>query len=193
MDRCGNLTFEAVGYHQRWYHAATGRKMWSYKPKGVEAYPFFLGWRAEPDVVILTEGQWDAATVWGALGGWSDGYGAMDARRVAVAGLRGASGIEPALAALGPWLRRFRPRVMLLADADEAGTRWRSPVWKDRRKPRPVSLVERVAALVDPAPVRVAWLRDKARAGKDFNDWWRERRTSPGALMQWIERMLKDD
>lgn len=191
MDRSGSLTFEQAGYHQRWYDARSERKMWSYRPKGLEAYPFVLGWRvAGPEVCILTEGQWDACTLWGALGGWDDYPGPLDGRRVTVAGLRGASGIEPALAALGPWLRRHRPHVVLLADADKAGARWRTVLKPGKERFAHVSLAERVARLVEPSTVRLAYLRDKAGHGKDFNDWWKDRRACAHDVAAWLERML---
>lgn len=155
------------GIHGRWM-TDDGRKMWSYLPcmkwskQETCALPFVLGRPGAP-VWVVTEGQWDAATVYGMLGGFGD-HPALD---VMVFGIRGASGINIFMAHWAPMIRKFKPTIVLLPDADAAAKGWT----EDQRKqagtlPR-WSFARRLRAVFK---VDVVWM--KCPAHKDINDWW---------------------
>lgn len=199
-----------VGYHQRFW--ADGAKQWVYVPHRpresewrregfaaqledyaatqpdtrslVPALPFFLG-SLEPEWVCITEGQWDAITLAGAVGYFEDAWAE---RRVAWLGVRGASGMEVLLAYWGAWLARWRPRVWLLCDADAAGRKWiergRSGVPGGVAPP---TISERIEAAGARA-VKVSVLRPAAAAahGKDFNDWWRSVKPTRAQIENWL-------
>lgn len=200
-----------VGYHQRFW--LEGRKQWVYVPSRpkhpercqgftaelaewaetqpadrslVPALPFFLG-SLEPTLVCVLEGQWDAITLAGALGYFDDCW---EGRRVAFLGVRGASGLDVLLAYWGPWLRRWAPRVWLLADADKAGRSW-----IERERPAvPGGVAMPTAAeklhAAGASAVKVSVLRPATAAehGKDFNDWWRSVQPTREQMERWLRR-----
>lgn len=200
-----------VGYHQRFW--IDGAKQWVYVPHRpkesawrregfaaqledyaatqpedrslVPALPFFLG-SLEPEWVCITEGQWDAITLAGAVGYFDDSWGD---RRVAFFGVRGVSGIEVLLTYWSAWLAQWRPRVWLLCDADNAGRKWRE---RDRSGVpggvAPPTLAERLEA-AGARSVKVSVLRSAAVAetGKDFNDWWRVVRPTRWQIENWLK------
>ena len=155
------------GVHSRWCDD-DGRKMWSYRPnikwdkQATVALPFVLGSVKAP-VWVITEGQWDAATIFGMIGGYSD-YPELQA---AVFGIRGASGVGVFMSHYAPLLRRIKPVIVLIPDADDAAKGWTEdrrahagalPVWSFAHKLREIFKIE------------VRWM--KCTAHKDINDWW---------------------
>ncbi len=110
-----------IGYHQRQKpETPSARASWRFVPAGVPSLPFTLGDVTTADGIVITEGQWDAATLAGSAG-WLD-EGKVDIPKgVAVVGLRGA----------GSWrqfVERFtlsrKARVLLIPDNDDAGLCW---------------------------------------------------------------------
>ena len=99
VERVGEGLRVMHGWHGRWF-PKEGGKAWNYRPnmkrddQAIAALPFVLGSVTMP-IWIVCEGQWDAATVYGLLGGF-DEVMAVDA---CVFGIRGASGIDVFLAA----------------------------------------------------------------------------------------------
>lgn len=124
-DREGLRT---IGMHNRWI-SDSGEKFWAYRPcmkwdkAGIVAAPFVMG-SMDSTLWILTEGQWDAVTVWGLLGGFEDNM-YIDA---AVFGLRGAKGRSVFMELYKREIRKCRGSLLLLPDADTAGLGWTEPV-----------------------------------------------------------------
>jgi len=188
----GGLYAEPVGYHQPFEmwdkELRKARKSYIYVPyepapekqktnfqrflRGtVPPYPFFLGSR-KPRLLVVFEGQWDAATFFFcALSEHGDSL--RDPAYVgglpwAVVGLRGVQSVEAALEVLGPYLRSANPDVWIWPDNDAAGSallanvEGKAPCFRDRVRVATwgkvvVSKVPRVEC----APGRFA---------KDFND-----------------------
>jgi hypothetical protein len=111
-----------VGYHVR-FRSLKGDLTWNFVPRGITAYPFYMGSPKSPKIII-TEGQWDAITLAGSAG-WLDRHEAWP-EDVAVIGIRGASGTTTFLNAMGGMLKESRPQVLVIRDGDEAGGRWRT-------------------------------------------------------------------
>lgn len=111
-----------VGYHVR-FKNLTGDPTWNFIPKGITAYPFYLGSPKAPRIII-TEGQWDAITLAGSAG-WLDRHEAWP-EEVAVFGIRGAQGHKAFLEAMAETLKETRPEVLVIRDHDEAGDKWRT-------------------------------------------------------------------
>jgi len=162
--------YSVVGLHERWIDEKEGKKNWSYRPclkwDKVEtaAFPFRLGSLQAP-LWIITEGQWDAATVYGLIGGFSE-HMQIEAF---VVGIRGASGIDLFLSAYDLELRSIKPKIVLMPDRDAAAKRWTEdqkekagalPKWSLSRKIREVY------------GLSVHWL--KTRRSKDVNDAYKE-------------------
>jgi len=148
--------------------------------------PFVLG---NPDnaprLVIFTEGQWDAITIWGALGGFEDCAPCDLLSQTVVLGIRGVEGVDACLSHWGRWLRQHQPAVWILADNDAAGRKWDTP---DRPpgRPRAVSFVDRLHhAGLD----RVVVSRIDPAYGKDFNDYYRAARPEIEPCWAWAESL----
>lgn len=178
--------WQIVGIHERWI-AEDGGKMWSYRPNAkwdkreTCALPFVLG-NPVSSVWIVAEGQWDAATIYGMLGGF-DEFPAIEAF---VVGIRGASGVNVFLSHYAKLLRSVRPAVVLFPDADGAAKGWTEdarkhagalPSWSFARKLREIFNLD------------VAWL--KCPAHKDINDWWRYGSLTAEQLVSAIMGVLK--
>lgn len=206
-----------VGYHQRF--EIRGEKSWVYVPylkppedcrsafqrqlraealaagaaddggALVPGLPFVLPGGAECTTLVITEGQWDAITFAGACGwfdsdtAWPEGHWVM--------GARGSNGADTLLAYWGPWLKRWRPRVLVLADNDDAGLWWdhahmageREP-WTGAWEPGVMpSFKEKLLAIGCP---QVEVRRVNAAHGKDFNDYWKAKRPTPAAMAKWL-------
>ena len=159
--------WSVCGVHGLWF-TEDGRKMWSYRPnmkwdkQATVALPFVLGSVKSP-VWVITEGQWDAATIYGMIGGFSD-YPQLQA---AVFGIRGASGVGVFMSHYATMLRRIKPVIVLIPDADDAAKGWTEdrrkhagalPMWSFARKMREIFKLD------------VKWM--KCPAHKDINDWW---------------------
>ena len=132
-EKEGSAVLVPCGYHQRYFNFNEGKDYWDWRFRPSEAldgvscrpYPFVLGDLTDPAVVVIHEGQWDAATWWGAAGLFD---GADLGESVVCFGLRGARSIDLFLSVYGAWLAEVRPRVWLINDADEAGREFHSPV-----------------------------------------------------------------
>lgn len=179
-----------VGYHQRWtFNDARSWLYVPYPPKKITGpfqrvleglgqkchpYPFVIGKLQDPSIVVILEGQWDAVSFHTAAGGEDfDGL---------VFGIRGANSITPFLAAWGPWLRRRRPRVWMIGDADKAGRRWQHAEHRPGHWPE-WSFLDRIRAM---EPDRLAITFSKR--GKDFNDYYREKYPTPDQMEAWMAK-----
>lgn len=154
----------------------------------VPPLPFVAGSLVGVKVVIICEGQWDALTLCGALGGLNvDGEGL---KGVAIFGVRGVSGTRVMLAYWGAWLRSVRPAVWLLPDNDGAktGSLWYPPGRVADRKPGRAYFSEQLSAL-GARRVVVTPLRPEAGTGKDFNDYYRIAKPDTGAMWAWMETL----
>lgn len=154
----------------------------------VPPLPFVVGSLVAPQLVIICEGQWDALTLFGALGGLRvDGEGLPG---VAIFGVRGVSGTRVMLAHWGAWLRAMRPAVWLLPDNDgqKTGAAWYPPARVAERKPGRVYFSEQLVAL-GAKKVVITPLRPEAGTGKDFNDYYRIAKPDTGAMWAWIEKL----
>ena len=206
-DRTVVRDVRAVGYHQRF--VVDGRKSWVYVPywagserlsafqaamreaeskRGrtdadglVPALPFFMGVRDGLRFLVITEGQWDAVTFAGAMG-WLDSDTAWP-EGVTVMGSRGSTGVDTLLAYWGEWLGEWRPPVLVLADNDVAGKKWDEPPKTELGALRPPTFTDKLRA---GGAGKVVVSRVRSAVGKDFNDFWKARRPSRGALVAWL-------
>ncbi len=198
-----------VGYHQR-YEMGEG-KQWIFVPyaiatnkartgfqkrllgyrngydldggaKMIEPMPFVVGDREQPKFVIVTEGQWDALTIYGALGGFEDG----DPIPVCVFGLRGVKNAGHFLRYWGPWLMRLQmakqlSAICIIADRDTAGM----ALVKGRSEPGKLPEPAFKDVLERNLKTRVvcSWLSVRG-VGKDFNDWYKA--LGPTVSEMWV-------
>lgn len=154
----------------------------------VPPLPFVAGSLVAPRLVIICEGQWDALTLFGALGGLNvDGDGLQG---VTIFGVRGAKGTGVFLAHWSAWLRAVRPAVWLLPDNDgeKTGAYWYPPARVAERKPGRVYFSEQLVAL-GAKKVVITALRPAAGTGKDFNDYYRIAKPDTAAMWAWIEKL----
>jgi len=179
----GNLL---LGVHSR-FRPRDGGKAWYYSPSpkrdGLEtvAAPFVLGAEDAP-VWIVTEGQWDAATAYGLLGGFDE---AMDLE-ARVFGLRGSSGFNNFMALYGRAARDAGARVVLVPDVDRAAAIWTEddgPRWSQMRRLRHLYGIEAVALKFKP---------DAQAGGKDLNDFYKARALNSEAFANIINSVLCD-
>jgi hypothetical protein len=114
-----------VGFHARKAGKEGERASWRFMPtekahgRGIPSLPVVFGEIERAGLIVVCEGQWDAASLLVAAG-WSP---QEIPPGVAVVGIRGAQGVRPFIehyAAIWPEHVRF----MLLPDADEAGRSW---------------------------------------------------------------------
>jgi len=153
----------------------------------VPPLPFVAGCVERPRLVVIMEGQWDALTFMGALGGLHvDCGGPAD---IAYFGIRGVSGTRAFLDYWGGWLRVAKPLVWLLPDNDAAktGGDWYPPGRVAERRPGVLYFSERLAWL-GAARVVVTPLRGGS-GGKDFNDYYRAARPDPAAMWRWMAKL----
>jgi hypothetical protein len=165
-----SMKLNAVGYHQVFYHIDSGAKSWMFHPYAkrdrvsCKAYPFVLGSLDTAAVIVIHEGQWDAATWWGAAGFFGDAplgdYG------ICSFGLRGAKSTDLFLSVYGEWLRIHRPKVWLWNDNDAAGEGFHKTTVADNGQPIP-SLTDRLYRLGVPLVVNSCF---DLPGIKDFND-----------------------
>jgi len=138
---------------------AEGRRIWP--------LPFAIGVYDEPERVVILEGQWDALTYYGMLGGFdSCDYGPS----ALVLGLRGASSYRYVLMF---WRRQLEGRkVIIIPDNDKAGSKI---VRRDQDRelaPTRLSFADVCEQICD---VSVRELPD-IEGVKDFNDFWNHKR-----------------
>ena len=144
--------------------------------------PFVLGELDNPELVIITEGQWDALTVWGALGHFNmDGAG-LDIP-TAVFGIRGAEGVDCFLSYYAEWLSEVKPKCWVLADNDVAGKRWFKPAMMT--KPSFISQLKQAGC----SKVVATALKCTTPDNTDFNDYFREKQPNIGDMLTWMHRL----
>lgn len=217
MRRPGEAVLGPVGYHQKFFNVTTMESGWKFVPsmprkrrewwshfeeacaaeheaRGLEPeaamvppLPFVVGQVVRPRLLVILEGQWDALTMYGALGNL-DPDGGLALPDVAVMGVRGAKGTAVLLAHWGAWLRAVRPVVWLLPDADEAAKLWVPPARALERRPGVAYFSEQLS-WAGAARVVATPLRPTAGVGKDFNDYYRAARPQPQAMWQWMETL----
>lgn len=193
-----NLELFPAGYHQRWIHEQDGKqkKDWQFLPNiprkfstdfqkalyaeqnRVTPFPFVLGDLDAPKNIIITEGQWDAATIYGAAGWFNDAAEPS----TAVFGLRGAQSVEVFLAFYGKWMSGIKPNVFLLPDNDAAGRKWVEKEENNKILPVP-TFAQRLRAW---GAKRVIHRSIDPRFGKDFNDYYQARTPEPAAIIDWL-------
>lgn len=202
----------AIGYHQRWWRGAEKNWVyvpwWAEADEGrvladwraemvaaelargadrseglVPALPFFCGgWRGVR-LLVISEGQWDAATFAGAMGWMGEGAWPVE---VAVMGARGATGVDTLLAYWADWLRHEAPEVLVLADNDKAGRKWDTP---EPTEPGVLGSPTFAQKLEAAGAARVVISRVRPEIGKDFNDYWKARRPGAAALHSWLQSL----
>jgi len=156
----------------------------------VPPLPFVLGAPDDARVWALCEGEWDAISLYGALGGFEDSPGFPP---VAVFGIRGAaSGQDAFLRAWVTLLRQVRPHVWLIADNDRAGASWGGTVAAPAEPsgvPAPPTFAERIRHLLGAGPgVKIS--RVTTPGCKDFNDVWKAVRPTQAQLVQSIQKLF---
>ena len=119
---------EQIGWHVRLKPKQAGDKAsWRFDPsesehgRGIPSLPFILGDFSTAQLLVITEGQWDAIT-FAHVAGWLSHDTAWP-QSVCVLGIRGAQGVAPFFDHYAPhWLTK--PKCLLLPDNDSAGTTW---------------------------------------------------------------------
>lgn len=191
-----------VGYHQRWIHAdrKSGERVkdWLFYPtpkepnrfstlyqrsifeerRRVYPFPFVLGCMDSPRNVIVTEGQWDAISVYGAAGWFNDAAPV----NTAVFGLRGSQSIEVFLSHYGRWMRDCKPNILLLPDNDAAGRAWIEQPESNQIIEKP-TFADRLRGW---GAARVTHRSIDPKYGKDFNDYWKARKPGVNAVLDWL-------
>jgi len=154
----------------------------------VPALPFVLGSLTTANMVGVVEGEWDAVTFFGACGGFLDCYDG----RLAVFGIRGASGTDALLGYYQTWLTMTAPMVLVLADNDKAGRAWIGDNKANAGQPRPVTFAEQLKR-AGCSKVVLGVLRADAGLGKDFNDYFKTARPSPQDMAAWLNTVFTGD
>ena len=151
----------------------------------VPPLPFVLGDPSRAKLWIITEGQWDAITLWGVLGGFEDPDVCAD---VAILGVRGVSGASCLLRYFYKALNRYKPQVWIFADNDKASWKWDNKgfVSHDGRLP-PVCFVDQLKLVLNDRAARIPVTRIKPELGKDANDWFKTGRLTRDVLLTLME------
>lgn len=155
----------------------------------VPPLPFVAGCLVRPRLVVILEGQWDALTMLGALGGLSmDVQGPAD---IAYFGIRGVNGTQAFVDYWGGWIREVRPLVWLLPDNDGAktGGQWFPPARVAERKQGVVYLSERLSFMGASRVVVTPLRTDAGTGGKDFNDYFKAAQPDVAAMWRWMETL----
>jgi hypothetical protein len=186
-----------TGYHQQWLQVIDGvrKKDWLFIPhvprkastdfqralmveeNRTTPFPFVLGEQTTRPNVIITEGQWDAISIYGAAGWFSAPPAA------AVFGLRGAQSVEVFLAFYGRWIRATRPSILLLPDNDAAGRKWIDREDDNKIIPKP-TFAERLQAW---GARSVVFRSIDPKYGKDFNDYYKARQPAAADIIEWLQ------
>ena len=187
-------SYQPVGYHQRWFDTRHG-PVWTYVPhkpnkprsefqkslnelgRTIPALPFVVGPLADASLAIVTEGQWDAATVYYAMGGETNAV---------VFGMRGAASVEVFLSAYKAWIKERAPTVLVIADNDATGRRWIAPEGKPNHHRNP-TFCERLKAAG--ASKVIGTCVAEGDYGKDFNDLYRSKRPNPAEMTDWLDSL----
>lgn len=196
-----------LGYHQRYRYNAD--KGWLYVPSKlkkpprsqletqlaaryadwpegqriVPPLPFVVGDLAAPKLVVILEGQWDALTAYGALGGFVD----ADPMAVAVFGLRGCGTQDWFFKGWGAWLSRRAldglEGVWVLGDGDAGGERvYRSQhVTGQPEQPSFANIMRR--------NIRTKVVAGRIQKYNDFNDYYKARKPEPEQLWEMLTKL----
>ncbi|VGO17594.1 hypothetical protein PDESU_06192 [Pontiella desulfatans] len=140
------------------------------------AYPFVLGNLDNPRLVVVLEGQFDAASFALAFGWLEHGF----PPGVSVVGLRGVQSQSVFLSAYGMWLRKNKPFVWIIGDNDDAGR------LLDKRDASNAIDVE--PTFLDRLRAQGCTVRAELigyEGAKDFNDVWRMAPPSVSTMNKW--------
>lgn len=209
------------GYHQRIW-TSDGGPDWLFVPyrpkqattpllKAIDAWtngtagsvvtplPFVVGNPSTAKLWIIAEGQWDAVTLYGAIGGFEDAF----EMPICVFGIRGAgSGIQAFFAYYAALIRKTRPQFWLFPDNDPASYEWEyryhaagareraeraGKYLKVSELPMP-TFTERLRALVGEA-TKIPVTRIPRSIGKDFNDYWKAKRPTRDQILRQVEAL----
>lgn len=199
-----------IGYHQRIWTEGDG-PAWLYVPYApkkafnpftrqlaehaagasgrlVQPLPFWIGLPpAHAGLWIICEGQWDAITIFGLLGGFEDLFDLP----ICVLGLRGAeAGPSVFLSHYQDLLRRHKPQIWLMPDNDPAGASWdgkgRATVGA---RPRRATFSDQLLELVG-RDRQIPVSRVPAKYGKDFNDYYRAAAPTRQSILAQLERLF---
>lgn len=174
----GKIQTRMVGYHVRHTPTVGKRAQWSFHPnwkkdgQSTPGLPFVIGARlaSEARTIVVTEGQWDAATL-AAAGGWLNGNASWPEHTILFA-TRGVNGWKSLLT----YWQQFLPpsaKFVLCPDADAAGATWVSPGnFRD-------VLVE--------AGHRVRVIQSAIIGAKDINDLHRVSPITQGEVSAWLK------
>lgn len=209
------LPMVPVGYHQRFRMGKDEPPSWVYVPYAIDyakaktpfqkelldhrysmeakpgqtlvpPMPFVIGELDMPKLVIITEGQWDAVTMYGALGGFDDG----DPIPVCVFGLRGVGNPGALLSYWLPWLFRQKLRrnissLWIMADLDGPGRKLLEDTAETGKVPRPSfrKVLEHNTGL----RVVGSFPPDMGGKVKDFNDWYKLAGLTVSEMWQLVE------
>jgi hypothetical protein len=162
----GRNAWGEVGFHMRHKARREGeRAIWTYAPAGIglPGVPLILGNYYGARLVIVCEGEWDAATFAAAAGWLRSPTTWPDA--IAVVGIRGATGWR---AFIEHWRKVWpkRARFLLIPDNDAAGAKWRTEF----------------AGALAPLALSVTVLPPKEGGPKDFNDLHRQQPFTVGEI-----------
>ena len=205
----------AMGYHQRYTmgkekswvfvpyavadektNSAFQHSLWGYRKElGMDAgermvppAPFVIGDLNTPRLVIVTEGQWDAVTLYGALGGFED----TPPEGLCVFGVRGVGNAHLMLSYWAGWIRGHMMKssikgLWILADADESGQALIHGKALPGKLPQPCFADVVRHNFPD---LRVVTGSVQAAPGqKDFNDYYRNETPSIGQMWDLMDRL----
>jgi hypothetical protein len=147
--------------------------------------PFVLGDVADPagvDLVVVMEGQWDALTLWGAMG-YLHPDGLDCGLNTVIFGVRGATNWPVFLSYWRTWLRGYSGRVLMVPDPDAAGQRWIEPA-ADRNEPPEPTFMEMLQRL----GLHVVGQSPKL-GGPDFNDTFKSWQPDVSTVMRWLRQI----
>ena len=201
----GNLNLHPVGYHQRFWRKQTNSKSWMYVPsiprsnklrlpfvhqlaehgQSIPGLPFVLGDLDHPDLIVISEGQWDAITFFGACG-WLDSDTAFPGG-VACFGLRGVQGSELFLKWYGAWIAAIKPCAIVLADNDAPGRQLFEPK-PNSNGPSAPTFCKRLKAF---GCSRVVSYFPKIEGVKDFNDLFKLKKFTPANMEKFIQKSME--
>jgi len=162
--------------------------------------PFVLGVPSKAPLWIITEGQWDAVTLFGLIGGFEERFDFS----FAVFGLRGAgAGPSTFLSYYSKLIRHHKPRFWLFPDNDSASGDWEYKLQGSSRsdreskngrsftryaKPAEPTFTERLRAAIG-VDVKIPVTRVPSSIGKDFNDYYKAKSPSRDEIFQEMERL----
>lgn len=143
---------------------------WSKQAEGyrVPCLPFFLGDVDGATCAVIFEGQWDAITFWGAIGGFEDSFDLP----ICVLGMRGNESVAAFFSYWSTWIPG--KRLMIVADSDAAGGKWLGTTGNYAVPDMPGLPELCRTAGAEAATLHYFQQQDGGPSKiKDFNDWFR--------------------